>query len=172
MEAHYTPIRRDARNLSIMKQPPPMKRMIRAAVNQVTEHFLFNSAYPAAEQVEFDTFHRDVFIQCSKRLKYIEITKRLKVDDELVKLCGRVVQSFIMQTCYALMTFFNFRLTLVSPICVLAQRGSPTRRLRDSISLWLEMMPDLVLKPSRMKTRITFTLWLYVLLSHQHLSLS
>ena len=71
VEAHYTPIRQDARNLSIMKQPPPMKRMIRAAVNQVTEHFLFNSAYPAAEQVEFNTFHRDLFIQCSKRLKYI-----------------------------------------------------------------------------------------------------
>jgi hypothetical protein len=93
VEAHYTPIRRDARNLSIMKQPQPMKRMIRAAVNKVTEHFLFDSAYPAAEQAEFDTFHRDVFIQCSKRLKYCEITKRLKADDELVKLCARVVQS-------------------------------------------------------------------------------
>jgi hypothetical protein len=95
VEAHYTPIRRDARNLSIMKQPQPMKKMIRAAVNQVTERFLFDSAYPAAEQVEFDTFHRDVFIQCSKHLKYTEITKRLKADDELVKLCARVVWSLI-----------------------------------------------------------------------------
>ena len=172
VEAHYTPIRRDARNLSIMKQPQPMKRMIRAAVNQVTEHFLFDSAYPAAEQVEFDTFHHDVFIQCSKHLKYTEITKRLKVDDELVKLCTRVVWSLIMQTYYVLMTFFNFRLTLVSRICVLAQRGSLTRRLRDFISFWREMMPDLVLKPSQMKTRITFTLQPYVLSSHQNFSSS
>jgi len=39
VEAHYMPIRRDARNLSIMQQPLPMKKMIRAAVNQVTELF-------------------------------------------------------------------------------------------------------------------------------------
>ena len=89
VEAHYMPIRRDARNLSIMKQPQPMKRMICAAVNQVTERFLFDSAYPgAAEQVEFEVFHRNVFIQCSKHLKYFEIIKRLKVDSELVKLCA------------------------------------------------------------------------------------
>ena len=88
MEAHYTPICQDAHNLSIMKQPQPMKKMICTTVNQVTECFLFDSAYPAAEQVEFDTFHCDVFIQCSKCLKYTEITKRLKVDDELVKLCA------------------------------------------------------------------------------------
>ena len=89
VEAHYTPIRRDARNLSIMKQPQPMKRMIRAAVNQVTERFLFDSAYPGtAEQVEFEAFHHNVFIQCSKHLKYFEIIKRLKVDSELVKLCA------------------------------------------------------------------------------------
>ncbi|KAF8811591.1 hypothetical protein BYT27DRAFT_7062984, partial [Phlegmacium glaucopus] len=93
VEAHYTPIRRDTHNLSIMKQPQPMKRMIRSAVNRVTEHFLFDSAYPAAEQVEFETFHRDVFIHCSKRLKYFEIIKRLKVDDELVKLCARVINA-------------------------------------------------------------------------------
>ena len=89
MEAHYTPIRQDAHNLSIMKQPQPMKRMICAAVNQVTEHFLFDSAYPgAAEQVEFETFYCNVFIQCLKHLKYFEIIKRLKVDGELVKLCA------------------------------------------------------------------------------------
>ena len=173
VEAHYTPIRRDARNLSIMKQPQPMKRMICAAVSQVTEHFLFDSAYPgAAEQVEFEAFHRNVFIQCSKRLKYFEIIKRLKVDGELVKLCARVVWSPIVQIYYVLMTFIYFRLMLVFPICVLAQRGSVTRRLRDSISFWPEMMPDLVLKPSRLKTRITFTLQLYVPSSHQNLSSS
>ena len=89
VEAHYTPICRDARNLSIMKQPHFMKRMIRAAVNQVTEIFLFDSAYPGtAEQVKFETFHQDLFIQCSKRLKYFDIIKRLKVDNELVKLCA------------------------------------------------------------------------------------
>ena len=101
VEAHYTPIRRDAHNLSIMKQPQPMKRMIRTAVNQVTECFLFDSAYPATGQMEFDTFHRDVFIQCSKHLKYFEITKRLKTDNELVKLCAQVVWSSIMQIYYA-----------------------------------------------------------------------
>jgi len=96
-EAHYTPICRDARNLSIMKQPQPMKRMIRAAVNQVTELFLFDSAYPgAAEQVEFETFHRNVFIRCAKDLNFFEIIKRLKVDGELVRLCARVVRSSIM----------------------------------------------------------------------------
>jgi hypothetical protein len=74
-----------------------MTRMIRAAVNQVTECFLFDSAYPgAAEQVEFETFHRDVFIRCSKCLKYFEIVERLKVDNELVKLCAQVVQSLIL----------------------------------------------------------------------------
>ena len=172
VEAHYTSIRRDAHNLSIMKQPQPMKRMIHATVNQVTEHFLFDSAYPTAEQVEFDTFHHDVFIQCSKHLKYTEITKRLKVDDELVKLCARMVWSLIMQIYYALMTFLNIRLMLVSQICILTQRGSPTKRLRESISFWQEMMPDLVLKPSQMKTRITFTLQPYVLLSHQNFSSS
>ena len=97
VKAHYTPIRHDARNLGIMKQPHFMKRMIRAAVNQVTNFFLFDSAYPgAAEQVKFETFHQDLFIQCSKCLKYFDIIKRLKVDNELVKLCARVVQSLIM----------------------------------------------------------------------------
>lgn len=96
-EAHYTPICRDARNLSIMKQPQPMKGMIRAAVNQVTELFLFDSAYPgAAEQAEFETFHRNVFIQCAKDLEFFEIIKRLKVDGELVKLCARVVRSLLV----------------------------------------------------------------------------
>ena len=173
VEAHYTPICRDACNLSIMKQPQPMKRMIRAAVNQFTEHFLFDSAYPGtAEQVEFKTFHHNVFIQCSKCLKYFEIIKRLKVDGELVKLCAWVVWFLTVQIYFVLMTFVYFRLMLVSPICVLAQRGSLTRRLRDSISFWLEMMPDLMLKPSQMKTRITFILQLYILLSHQNLSAS
>ena len=74
-----------------------MKRMIRAAVHRITEIFLFDSAYPgAAEQVEFENFHRDLFIQCSKRLKYFEIIKRVKVDNELVKLCARVVRFLIM----------------------------------------------------------------------------
>ncbi|KAF8804251.1 hypothetical protein BYT27DRAFT_7301508 [Phlegmacium glaucopus] len=101
VEAHYMPIRWDARNLSIMKQPQPMKRMIHTAVNQVTEHFLFDSAYPAAKQVEFDTFYHDVFIQCLKRLKYFEITKRLKADNELVRLCARVINARVsnLHTC-------------------------------------------------------------------------
>jgi hypothetical protein len=62
--------------------------VIHTVVNQVTEGFLFDSAYSAAKQVEFNTFYYDVFIQCSKCLKYSEITKRLKVDDELVRLCA------------------------------------------------------------------------------------
>lgn len=75
-----------------------MRRMIRAAVSHVTGNILFESAYPVAEKVEFETFHRDIFIKCAKRLKYFEIIKRIKHDDELVKLCARVVSvmSFIM----------------------------------------------------------------------------
>ncbi|KJA13074.1 hypothetical protein HYPSUDRAFT_209477 [Hypholoma sublateritium FD-334 SS-4] len=89
-EAHYTPVAPGARNLSIKDQPLPMRRMIRASVNHVTGHFLFESAYPAANQAEYETFHRDVFVHCAKRLGYREINKRLKEDYELVKLCARV----------------------------------------------------------------------------------
>lgn len=92
-EAHYTPVAPGARNLSIKDQPLPMRRTIRASVNHVTGHFLFESAYPAANQAEFETFHRDVFVQCAKRLGYREINKRLKEDYELVKLCARVVST-------------------------------------------------------------------------------
>jgi hypothetical protein len=85
------PVLPNARNLSIREQPQPMRRMIRAAVNLVSGNSLFDSAYPAAEKVEFETFHRDVFIKCAKHLKYPAIVKRVQRDDELVKLCARVV---------------------------------------------------------------------------------
>ena len=68
-----------------------MRRVIRAAVSYVSGEIVFDSAYPAAEKVEFETFHRDVFVKCSKRLKHFEIVKRIQRDDELVKLCTRVV---------------------------------------------------------------------------------
>jgi hypothetical protein len=90
-EAHYTPVLRNARNISIREQPFPMRRMIRAAVSHITNSILFDSAYPAAEKVEFETYHRDAFIKCAKQLKYFEIVKRIRRDNELVKLCTRVV---------------------------------------------------------------------------------
>ncbi|KAF8806346.1 hypothetical protein BYT27DRAFT_7103187, partial [Phlegmacium glaucopus] len=94
-EAHYTPVLPNARNLSIREQPLPMRRVICAAVSYVSGDIVFDSAYPAAEKVEFETFHREVFIKCSKRLKYFEIVKRIQRDDELVKLCARVINARI-----------------------------------------------------------------------------
>ena len=91
-EAHYVPVLPNAHNLSIREQPQPMRRMIRAAVSHVSGNSLFDSAYPAAEKVEFESFHRDIFIRCAKRLKYPAIVKRIECDDELVKLCARVVR--------------------------------------------------------------------------------
>jgi hypothetical protein len=95
-EAHYTPVLPNARNISIREQPIPMRRTIRAAVSHVTNSILFDSAYPAAEKVEFETYHRDAFVKCAKQLKYFEIVKRIKRDDELVKLCARVVNILII----------------------------------------------------------------------------
>lgn len=94
-EAHYTPVAPGARNISIKDQPTQMRRMIRASVNDVTGHFIFESAYPTANQAEFETFHRDIFLRCARRLEYPEIIKRLKDDYELVKLCARVVSTCV-----------------------------------------------------------------------------
>ena len=65
--------------------------MTKTGVNDVSGDVVFDSAYPAAEKVEFETFHCEVFIKCSKRSKYFEIVKRSQRDDELVKLYARVV---------------------------------------------------------------------------------
>ncbi|KIM35376.1 hypothetical protein M413DRAFT_14555 [Hebeloma cylindrosporum] len=94
-EAHYTPVLPKARNLSIREQPLPMRKMIRAAVNHISGSILFDSAYPVAEKVQFETYHRDVFVKCAKRLKYYAIVKRIQRDDELVKLCARVINARI-----------------------------------------------------------------------------
>lgn len=94
-EAHYTPVLPNARNLSIREQPLPMRRTIRAAVSHISSSILFDSAYPVAEKVEFETYHRDVFVRCAKRLKYFEIVKRIKHDDQLVKLCAHIVSTSI-----------------------------------------------------------------------------
>ncbi|KAF8814198.1 hypothetical protein BYT27DRAFT_7266604 [Phlegmacium glaucopus] len=94
-EAHYTPVLPKARNLSIREQPLPMRRIICAAFTLVTGNSLFNSAYPSAEKVEFETYHRDVFIKCAKCLKYFKIVKHLQCDDELVKLCACVINARI-----------------------------------------------------------------------------
>jgi hypothetical protein len=104
-EAHYMPVLPNARNISIREQPSPMRRLIRAAVNHITNSILFDSAYPAVEKMEFEAYHKDAFIKCAKHLKYFEIVKRIRRDDELVKLCARVVnvsiisQLFLTSTC-------------------------------------------------------------------------
>lgn len=67
--------------------------MIRASVVLVTGNSMFVSAYPPAEKLEFEAYHRDVFIKCAKNLRYFEIVKRIKNDDELVRLCARVVST-------------------------------------------------------------------------------
>jgi hypothetical protein len=72
-----------------------MRQMIRASVSLVTSNSLFDSAYPSAEKAEFETYHREVFVECAKELKYFEIVKRVRKDDELVKLCARVVSIYI-----------------------------------------------------------------------------
>ena len=95
-EAHYTPTLPNARNISIKEQPLPMRKTIRAAVNYITNSFLFDSAYPAAEKAEFEDYHRDVFVKCAKQVKLFEIVKRIQHDDELVKLIARVVSIFII----------------------------------------------------------------------------
>jgi hypothetical protein len=68
-----------------------MRRMVRASVSLATGNSLFESAYPSAEKVEFETYHHDLFIRCAKHLKYFEIVKRIRQDNELVILCSRVV---------------------------------------------------------------------------------
>ncbi|KAF8812009.1 hypothetical protein BYT27DRAFT_7088331 [Phlegmacium glaucopus] len=96
-EAHYTPVLPKAHNISIREQPLPMRRMIRAAFTLVTGNSLFNSAYPSAEKVEFETYHHDVFIKCAKRLKYFKIVKRIQHDDELVKFINAHISNLRMQ---------------------------------------------------------------------------
>ena len=68
-----------------------MRRLIHAAVSHITNSILFDSTYPAAEKVEFETYHKDAFVKCAKNLKYFEIVKHIRHDDELVKLCAHVV---------------------------------------------------------------------------------
>jgi hypothetical protein len=105
VEAHYVPVLPNARNLSIREQPPPMRRMIRAAVTRVTGDCLFDSAYPVAAKVEFETFYRNIFISCAKHLKYSAIVKRLQRDDELVKLFTRVVSvDFLLSFFHSVIT--------------------------------------------------------------------
>jgi hypothetical protein len=94
-EAYYVPVLPNSRNLSIREQPPAMQRMIRASVSFVTGNCLFDSTYPSAEKEEFETYHREVFIECAKELKYFEIVKRIRKDDELVKLCAHVINARI-----------------------------------------------------------------------------
>lgn len=72
--------------------------MIQASVSLVTGNSLFDSAYPSAEKAEFETYHREVLIDCAKELKYFEIVKRIQKDDELVKLCARVVSIYIFHS--------------------------------------------------------------------------
>lgn len=72
-----------------------MRRMIRASVTLVTGNSLFDSAYPSVEKAEFDTYYRNVFVKCAKQLKYSEIVKRIRNDEELVKLCARVVSILV-----------------------------------------------------------------------------
>jgi hypothetical protein len=95
-EAHYTPVLPNARNISIREQPLPMRRMIRATVGHVTKSILFDSAYPSAEKAEFETYHKDALVKCAKQLNYFEMVKRIRHDDELVKLCARVVNILII----------------------------------------------------------------------------
>ena len=94
-EAHYVPVLPNSHNLSIREQPLPMRRMICASVTLVTGNSLFDSAYPFVEKAEFDTYYRNVFVKCAKQLKYSEIVKHIQNDEELVKLCARVVSILV-----------------------------------------------------------------------------
>jgi hypothetical protein len=75
--------------------------MIRTAVSHISGSILFDSAYPVAEKLEFEIYHRDVLVRCAKRLKHFKIVKHIQCDDELVKLCAHVVGTNI--TLYALL---------------------------------------------------------------------
>ena len=81
---HYTPVHSNDHNLSIRKQPLPMRRVICAAISHVSGDIVFDSAYPVAEKVEFETFYHAVLSKCSKCLKYFEIIRCIQYDEELV----------------------------------------------------------------------------------------
>lgn len=96
-EAHYTPVATNSRNMSIRDQPGPMKKMLRGAVHQVTGDVLFNTAYPAVDTAEHENYHRDVLLKSAQRLKFHELVKRIKSDEELVKLSARVVMFILFK---------------------------------------------------------------------------
>lgn len=91
-EAHYTPIQPGTRALAVLSQPEPMKKTLRAAFRRVVGDAMFVSAYPAINPSEVQSYQRSVLYECAKRLHFKELAKRLKFDDELVRICASVVR--------------------------------------------------------------------------------
>ena len=90
-EAHYTPLQPGSRVLSVLSQPEPMKKTLRAAFRRVVGDVLFVSAYPTINTSEVQGYQRTVLKDCAKRLRYKDLAKRMDIDDELVRICASVV---------------------------------------------------------------------------------
>lgn len=91
LEAHYKPLQPGSRSLAVLSQPEPMKRTLRAAFRRVVGDAIFVSAYPTINTSEVQGYQRSILYDCAKRLNYKELAKRLKSDDELVRICASVV---------------------------------------------------------------------------------
>lgn len=91
-EAHYTPIAPGCRSFSVLAQPEPLKKTLRAAIRCVTGDALFITAYPAVNTLGNHDYHRKVLYKSAQHLGYTELSKRLRDDDSLVRACIPVVR--------------------------------------------------------------------------------
>jgi hypothetical protein len=94
-EAHYVPLAHGARALAVLSQPEPMKKTLRAAFRRVTGDTLFVSAYPTMNYSDGQGYQKSVLYDCAKNLRYKELAKRFKLDDELVRVCSSAVRKSI-----------------------------------------------------------------------------
>lgn len=92
VEAHYTPIAPGGRTFSVLAQPEPLKKTLRAAIRWVTGDALFVTAYPAINTSENHDYHCQVLHKSAQRLGYSELSRRLRTDNHLVRVCIPVVR--------------------------------------------------------------------------------
>ena len=90
-EAHYMPLQPGSRALAVLSQPEPLKKTLHAAFRRVVGDSIFVSAYPTINTSEVQGYQRSVLYDCAKCLHFKELAKRLKFDNELVRICASVV---------------------------------------------------------------------------------